>query len=110
MMSTIIEQLRDLSLILFQKEKKISVEDIVKTSAAFVLGESKINYTIESEPSLLPIYADSAQLYRVFQNILMNAKQAMNNEGDIRIQLKNINNDGEIRDLKKRQICLYHNN
>lgn len=107
MMSTIIEQLRDLSPDLVSKREKISVEDIVKTSAAFVLGESKINYTIESEPSLLPIYADSAQLYRVFQNILMNAKQAMNNEGDIRIQLKNINNDGEIRDLKKgKYVCI----
>ncbi|MGC9045186.1 MAG: ATP-binding protein [Thermodesulfovibrio sp.] len=99
-MNIIIEQLKDLSPDLISKKERLNIEAIAKNAATFVLNGTKINFTIESEPSLLPVYADSAQLYRVFQNILMNSRQAMKDTGTIKISLQNLINHEE-KDLKK---------
>jgi len=101
MMDTIIEQLKDLSPDFTSKKEMVNIEDIVRSSATFVLNGTKIRLTVESEPSLLPVYADAAQLYRVIQNIIVNARQAMQDEGSIKIQLRNFINQGEIKDLEK---------
>ncbi|WP_353683855.1 ATP-binding protein [Thermodesulfovibrio sp. 3907-1M] len=107
MMNMIIEQLKDLSPDLISKREKINIEDIAKTSAAFVLNGTKISFTVEAEPSLFSVYADTAQLYRVFQNILMNARQAMQDTGTIKISLQNLTNHGEIKNLKKgNYVCI----
>lgn len=98
-MKQIVEQLSDLSPDLGLKREKISIDEIVKNSAIFVLNNTKIKLTIESEPSLFPVYANSAQLYRLFQNLIINSKQAMDNEGNITITLQNYINNGKLKDL-----------
>ncbi|GLI54335.1 ATP-binding protein [Thermodesulfovibrio yellowstonii] len=106
-MNTIIEQMKDLSPDFILKKEKLNVEDIVKSSTEFVLNGTEIEFTIESEPSILPVYADAAQLYRVFQNIIMNSRQAMEDKGNIKIKIQNYINNGEIKDLKKgNYVCL----
>lgn len=106
-MNTIIEQMKDLSPDFILKKEKLNVEDIVKSSTEFVLNGTAIEFTIESEPSILPVYADAAQLYRVFQNIIMNSRQAMEDKGNIKIKIQNYINDGELKDLKKgNYVCL----
>ncbi|MDI6865262.1 MULTISPECIES: ATP-binding protein [Thermodesulfovibrio] len=106
-MNTIIEQMKDLSPDFILKKEKLNVEDIVKSSTEFVLNGTAIEFTIESEPSILPVYADAAQLYRVFQNIIMNSRQAMEDKGNIKIKIQNYINDGELEDLKKgNYVCL----
>ncbi|GAB5047295.1 ATP-binding protein [Thermodesulfovibrio sp. TK110] len=107
MMNMIVEQLKDLSPDFISKREKINIEDIARSSATFILNGTKINFTIESAPSLFYVYADSAQLYRVFQNILMNARQAMENTGTIKVSLQNLINHGEIKDLRKgNYVCI----
>lgn len=106
-MNTIIEQMKDLSPDFILKKEKLNVQDIVKSSTEFVLNGTAIEFTIESEPSILPVYADAAQLYRVFQNIIMNSRQAMEDKGNIKIKIQNYINDGELKDLKKgNYVCL----
>lgn len=106
-MNTIIEQMKDLSPDFILKKEEINIENIVKNSAEFVLNGTEIEFVIESEPSILPVYADAAQLYRVFQNVIMNSKEVMKDKGNIKIKIQNYINNGEIKDLKKgNYVCL----
>lgn len=100
-MNSIIEQLKDLSPDFIFKKEKTNIQDIVKNSTEFVLNGTEIKFTIESEPSVLPVYADAAQLYRVFQNIITNSRQAIQDKGEIKIKIQNYINQGEVKDLKK---------
>lgn len=106
-MNSIIEQMRDLSPDFILKKEKINIEEIVKNSAEFVLNGTEIKLTIESDPSVSLVYADASQLYRVFQNIIMNSRQAMKDKGSIKIKIQNYINHGEIKDLQKgNYVCL----
>ncbi|MCS7164116.1 MAG: ATP-binding protein [Thermodesulfovibrio sp.] len=106
-MATIIQNLRDLSPDFIRKKEKINIVEVVKHSAEFVLNGTDVRYTIESEPKVFYIYADKTQLYRVFQNIIMNSKQAMQNKGKIEIKIQNYINQFETKDLKKgNYVCI----
>lgn len=99
MLSQTVQQLQDLSPDFTAKKEKLNIENSIKTSADFVLSETNIKFNIEAEPSLAAVYANASQLYRVFQNLFLNARQAMGNEGSITVKLQNYINRGEIKDL-----------
>lgn len=54
-----------------------------------LIGE-KITLTLEHDPALSPIRADKRQLEQVLMNLVVNARDAMPDGGEIRIETKNL--------------------
>jgi|GEM_PF-671247 len=101
LMRNTIEELRDLSPDFVSKKEPVNLVEIAKKSLEFLLNGTKIVYELDVEKPLSNIYADRGQVYRIFQNIIVNAKQAMGQEGKIIVTMKNIFNNGEIPGLSK---------
>ena len=77
-------------LLTFSKEgyllkKNLKVERLLKNSVQLSLCGSNVNYEFNLERDLKPVNADEGQLSQVFNNILINARQAMPNGGKITI-------------------------
>ena len=58
--------------------------------AQFILRGSKVKCSIEKEDDLWPVDADKGQISQVVNNLIINAKQAMPDGGDIRIRMRNL--------------------
>jgi PAS domain S-box-containing protein len=69
--------------------KKISVADVVKESCSFSLSGSRIRHTIVMDKDPWLIEADASQLSQVFTNIIVNARQAMGDQGTVDITVRN---------------------
>lgn len=106
LMRNTIEELKDLSPDFVSKKEPVNLVEIAKKSLEFLLSGTKIVYEIHTEEPLSMIYGDSGQIYRIFQNIIVNAKQAMGEEGKISVTMKNIFNNGEIPYLSKGKFIL----
>jgi two-component system, cell cycle sensor histidine kinase and response regulator CckA len=76
--------------------KKIaSIKDILKESSAFVLRGSKSGYEFSIAEDLWPAEVDIGQISQVINNIVINANQAMPEEGIIQVAAENLTiNDG----------------
>ncbi len=69
----------------------IDLSQLLDEIARWTLKGSNINYQISSEEGLWLVEADRGQLEQhVFQNVLVNARQAMSERGDIHIEAKNV--------------------
>lgn len=101
LMGNTIEELKDLSPDFVSKKEPVNLVEIAKKSLDFLINGTKIVYEISTEEPLSMVYGDSGQIYRIFQNIIVNAKQAMGEEGKIILRLKNLFNEGEILGLSK---------
>ncbi len=64
----------------------IALEPVIRDSASLALRGSAVKCQIQIPHDLWPMEADASQLVQVFQNILLNAKQAMTGSGQITIQ------------------------
>ena len=106
LMRNTIEELKDLSPDFVSKKEPVNLVEIAKKSLEFLLSGTKIVYEIHTEEPLSMVYGDSGQIYRIFQNIIVNAKQAMGEEGKISVTMKNIFNNGEIPYLSKGKFIL----
>lgn len=106
LMRNTIEELKDLSPDFVSKKEPVNLVEIAKKSLEFLLSGTKIVYEIHTEEPLSMVYGDSGQIYRIFQNIIVNAKQAMGEEGKISVTMKNIFNNGEIPYLSKGNFIL----
>ncbi|ARU00616.1 ATP-binding protein [Yoonia vestfoldensis] len=54
-----------------------------------LVGE-KVTLTLDHDPALLPIKADKRQLEQVLMNLVVNARDAMQGAGDIRVTTQNL--------------------
>jgi two-component system cell cycle sensor histidine kinase/response regulator CckA len=54
-----------------------------------LVGE-KVSLTLDHDPALLPIRADKRQLEQVLMNLIVNARDAMNGAGEIRVATQNL--------------------
>jgi|GEM_PF-498935 len=95
-MKNLIERAKFLSnqLLTFSKggapiKKSMNIYSLVKETADFVLVGTNIRCVIEKDDDLWDVDADSNQLSQVIHNILLNARQAVNEKGRITISLKN---------------------
>ncbi len=68
---------------------EVSVEEIIRDSCALSLSGSKIHCQLESAEGLWTIRGDANQLSQVFNNILINARQAMKEGGNITVRAEN---------------------
>lgn len=70
--------------------KKISLKIIIEDTLGFSLSGTSIETAISIEPNLSIVEGDAGQLEQVFNNIVINAVQAMNGKGRITVSAKNI--------------------
>lgn len=98
-MANIIEELRDLSADYVTKREYVDIVRIINNCLEFILDGTNIKFRVSYDDPLPKIYANSGQIYRIFQNLVVNAKQAMKNEGEIEISIKEIFNKGDIKGI-----------
>lgn len=77
--------------------KIFNIKKLVENIADFALSGSSLKYTITSDDNLLCSLGDENQIGQVIENILINARQAVESNGEIKIELKNISNDEAVR-------------
>ncbi len=68
----------------------ITLPELIQESADIILHGSQIICKYEFADDLWPIKADSSQISQVIQNIIVNAKHAMPNGGNIMIRCNNV--------------------
>ncbi|MBA4373275.1 MAG: hypothetical protein C0402_10510 [Thermodesulfovibrio sp.] len=79
-----------------------SIEGLLKRSAALALSGSNVAATFVLEPCIRPVEMDEGQMLQVFNNIILNAKEAMPQGGTITITAENATvPGGDAASLKK---------
>ncbi|MCD4819837.1 MAG: response regulator [Candidatus Cloacimonetes bacterium] len=71
----------------------IEIDMLLKNAVDFVLRGSNVKASLKIKPDLKPVYADKGQIDQVINNLLINAIQAMQNGGKIKISAKNVQMD-----------------
>jgi two-component system, cell cycle sensor histidine kinase and response regulator CckA len=67
----------------------ISIEQVIRDSASFALRGSRAKCEFDLASGLWPVDADAGQLVQVFNNLLINAHQAMPGGGRVRVTAAN---------------------
>ncbi len=70
--------------------KTIDLQPVVTTSARFALSGSASTFHLSMDPDLWKVQADEGQLGQVFQNIVLNASQAMPDGGVVEVAARNL--------------------
>ncbi len=70
-------------------KKAASIVEMIRESASFILRGSQVAYELEVAPDLRSVEIDSGQISQVFQNLTMNAMQAMPTGGTVSIRVEN---------------------
>lgn len=76
-------------------KKVVSIAELLKDAAGFTLSGSNICCEYFVPDNISPVGIDEGQISQVFQNLILNAKQAMSLGGKIKIKAENITVDGE---------------
>ncbi len=85
-------------LLSFSKEEEldtdiISLRQLLKRTVRFTTSGSKVKVHYELQKDLAPIRADRHQIVQVITNLVINAKQAMKEGGDLYIKAQNVELD-----------------
>ncbi len=75
-------------------KERTSLPALVKESAEFVLHGSQVKLEYDFADAIWEVEADSGQISQVINNLVTNARQAMNDAGTIRILIVNAELDG----------------
>ena len=68
----------------------VSIVELVREATQFALRGSNVGYALEIDKDLRPAEVDSGQMAQVFQNLVINADQAMPDGGTITIRGRNV--------------------
>lgn len=72
--------------------KKMSdIGMLLADSLRITLAGSNVNHSLDIDPDLCPVEVDEGQIGQVFNNIILNAKDAMPGGGTIKVSAKNVN-------------------
>ena len=71
-------------------KKTITIPRLLEESATLALRGSNVRCTFDIAPDLWPVSADDGQLVQVFNNIVINAQQAMPQGGSIAVRAENV--------------------
>jgi len=74
----------------------VDISKIIKEVLIFTLSGSNIKLNISSDENLPLMYIDVGQISQVFQNLTVNAIQAIDKNGVIEVKIKKYKNNGEI--------------
>lgn len=80
-------------------KKAVALPQLLQESARIALRGSDIACGFDIDPDLWPVQADETQLVQVFNNILINAQQAMPNGGSVVVRAENV--------VERRHRCEY---
>ncbi|MBI3593381.1 MAG: response regulator [Nitrospirae bacterium] len=71
-------------------KRVIPIRRVIEHSVQFFLKGSNIQSQLFFQEGLWPVEADEGQISQVFQNLIINAQQAMPAGGTIRVEVKNL--------------------
>ena len=71
------------------KKHKVMLHKLLTNTCTLIFGESSIKYTIDYDPDVFDLVADEEQISQVFQNLLVNAKEAVDHDGEINVAVEN---------------------
>jgi len=71
-------------------KRTVAIPGLLKEFAGVSLRDSNVSCDLEIAPDLWPVRADEGQLLRVFDNVIINAQQAMPQGGVIAIRAQNV--------------------
>ena len=71
-------------------KSNIELEDVIRNSARFVLSGSNVRCKCEFPDNFWGVKADKGQLSQAFNNLILNANQAMPEGGEVLIKGKNV--------------------
>ncbi len=81
--------------------KKVThVKELLNDSAGFALQGSSIHCDMSIAEDLWPVEIDEGQIIQVIQNLILNAQQAMPDNGTIEVSARNISPDQQNSPLK----------
>ena len=70
-------------------KKAVTIEQIIRETATFNLSGSNIRVIMEKPDDLWQVHADKGQISQVISNLVINARQAMPEGGNLKISLEN---------------------
>jgi PAS domain S-box-containing protein len=76
-------------------KKPVVLPSLVEEAASLALRGSNVRCTFDVAADLWGVSADEGQLVQVFNNILINARQAMPGGGTVEIRVENVYEDGQ---------------
>ena len=85
-------------------KERISIEELIKKSANFVLSGSKVKCIYNFQEGLWPIEADRGQIRQVISNLVLNAVQAMPGGGVVNISAENVKTDESLPQKEGRYV------
>ena len=85
------------------QKKEVDIVSIIRESLSLSVPQKAIFTSIDAAPNISTISADEVQMVQVFNNLFINAKQAMSGRGKIQVQVRNYRNE-EGSSLRKQRI------
>ncbi|MBD3419423.1 MAG: response regulator [Chitinivibrionales bacterium] len=83
------------------RKKQVDISRVLEQSQQLSLSGSSIDYSINIAPEVSTIEADDNQLCQVFNNVMINARQAMPSGGKLQVSVENCTvKTGEIHGLE----------
>lgn len=70
--------------------KKNSITDIIRNTIEYHFKDTPVTFHYHSEKKTWPVCGDETQLKQIIYNILLNAVQAIPNEGEVIIETENV--------------------
>ncbi|MHA1646705.1 MAG: two-component system sensor histidine kinase NtrB [Promethearchaeota archaeon] len=91
-------------------KKNASLKDIIKDSTKFILSGSSVAVNFKIQKDIPAIDFDPDQISQVIQNLVLNAKQAMNNNGNLYIKLNHFRTKDEFFQIYKTETINFADN
>ena len=82
-------------------KKTASISGLTKRATEFSLSGSNVKYEFHISEELWPVEIDETQIGQAMYNLVMNARDAMNNGGTIKVAAENVNITNAILTLKQ---------
>jgi two-component system cell cycle sensor histidine kinase/response regulator CckA len=76
-------------------KRLLSLGELVCQTVDFALSDSKLVAEVTLPEELWPVEADEGQLVQVFNNLLLNAQQAMPDGGTLEVSGENVTVEGD---------------
>lgn len=83
-------------------KQPVDILSIIQESLELSDSENKLETSLEADTQIFTAEADEVQLLQVFNNLFINAKQAMNGEGTIRISVRDYSNTDSFSPRRQR--------
>jgi len=77
------------------KKKRVDIAALLRESVGYAVDKSPVLATFDLDADTVPVEADEGQLIQVFNNLAVNAVQAMPNGGRLWVTLQNYVADGD---------------